>query len=106
MSRLLCLLTFLIFFISLSGCMPIGLPAMFVDVPALTYMSYGKNAFDIAAITKSGKTTGDYMFSSMTGLNCSFFGAANLKPDEYRFHQQQEAAAKRAMKSKWRGFCK
>ena len=86
--------------------MPIGLPAMFVDVPALTYMSYGKNAFDIAAITKSGKTTGDYMFSSMTGLNCSFFGADNLKPDEYRFHQQQEAAAKRAMNSKWRGFCK
>ena len=106
MLQLLSLLAFLIFFVSLSGCMPIGLPAMFVDVPALTNMSYGKNAFDIAAITKSGKTTGDYMFSSMTGLNCRFFGAANLKPDEYRFHQQQEAAAERVMNSKWRGFCK
>ena len=106
MQMLLAVLTFIVFFTSLTGCMPIGLPALFVDVPALTYMSYGKNALDVASFMDSGKTTGGHMFSTVTGLNCSFFGAATIKADAYRFHQQQEEAAEKVMKSKWRGFCK
>lgn len=94
----LCLLPFLIFFVSLSGCMPIGLPAMFVDVPALTYMSYGKNAFDLASFTGSGKSLSDHMLSSMTGRDCAMINIfeGNVCPkkgfwtidpvDRYRFN--------------------
>jgi hypothetical protein len=64
---------FIVFFFFLSGCMPIGLPALFVDVPALTYMGYSKNAFDIASLSGSGKSLSDHMLSNMTGLDCAMF---------------------------------
>ena len=51
---LILLAPFIVFFFFLTGCMPIGLPALIVDVPALTYMSYGKSAFDVASFTGSG----------------------------------------------------
>ena len=57
----------------LSGCMPIGLPALIVDVPALTYMSYGKSAFDVASFTGSGKSLSDHMISNMMGKDCAMF---------------------------------
>lgn len=71
MQMLLAAISFIVFFASLTGCMPLGLPAMFVDVPALTYMSYGKNAFDVASFTGSGKSLSDHMLSSMTGRDCA-----------------------------------
>ena len=64
---------FIVFFFFLSGCMPIGLPALLVDAPALTYMSYGKNAFDIASFTGSGKSMSDHMISNMMGKDCAMF---------------------------------
>ena len=64
---------FIVFFFLLSGCMPIGLPALIVDVPALTYMSYGKSAFDVASFTGSGKSLSDHMISNMMGKDCAMF---------------------------------
>ena len=62
---------FIVFFFFLTGCMPIGLPALIVDVPALTYMSYGKSAFDVASFTGSGKSLSDHMISNMMGKDCA-----------------------------------
>jgi len=64
---------FLVFFFFLSGCMPIGLPALFVDAPALTYIGYSKSAFDVASFTGSGKSLSDHMISNMMGKDCAMF---------------------------------
>jgi hypothetical protein len=65
------LLPFIVFSLLLVGCMPIGLPALFVDVPALTYMGYSKSAFDVASFTGSGKSMSDHMISNMMGKDCA-----------------------------------
>ena len=64
---------FIVFFFFLSGCMPIGLPALFVDVPALTYIGYSKSAFDVASIigSEDNKSMSDHMISSITGKDCA-----------------------------------
>jgi len=64
---------FLVFFFFLSGCMPIGLPAMFVEVPALTYIGYGKNVIDVASIigSEDNKSMSDHVISRMTGQDCA-----------------------------------
>ena len=64
---------FIIFGFFLYGCMPIGLPALLVDAPALTYISYSKSAFDVASFTGSGKSLSDHMISNMMGKDCAMF---------------------------------
>ena len=73
MKTLIPLAPFLVFFFFLSGCMPIGLPALFVDAPALTYIGYSKSAFDVASFTGSGKSLSDHMISNMMGKDCAMF---------------------------------
>ena len=73
MKTLITLAPFLVFFFFLSGCMPIGLPALFVDAPALTYIGYSKSAFDVASFTGSGKSLSDHMISNMMGKDCAMF---------------------------------
>ena len=73
MKTLIPLAPFLVFFFFLSGCMPIGLPALFVDAPALTYIGYSKSAFDVASLTGSGKSLSDHMISNMMGKDCAMF---------------------------------
>jgi hypothetical protein len=67
------LLPFIIFGFFLSGCMPIGLPAMLVDVPALTYIGYSKSAFDVSSFAGSGKSLSDHMISNVLGKDCAMF---------------------------------
>lgn len=75
MKTLIPLAPFIVFFFFLSGCMPIGLPALFVDAPALSYISYSKNIFDVATIIQSedNKSMSDNMLSSITGKDCAMF---------------------------------
>ena len=92
------LLPFIIFFLFLTGCMPIGLPALFVDVPALSYMGYSKSAFDVASFTGSGKSISDHMLSNVVGKDCAMFNIfkgsicsknelGTIEPiGRYRFH--------------------
>ena len=65
------LLPFIAFSLLLVGCMPIGLPAMFVNVPALTYVGYGNSAMNVVSFTNSGKSLSDHMLSNMTGQDCN-----------------------------------
>jgi hypothetical protein len=73
MQMLLAALTFVVFFASLTGCMPIGIPAMFANVPALTYASYGKSAFDVASYAGSGKSISDHVMSNVMKTDCAMF---------------------------------
>ena len=73
MQTLLAVLSFLVFFVSLTGCMPIGIPAMFANVPALSYASYGKSAFDVAAYVGSGKSISDHIMSNVMETDCAMF---------------------------------
>jgi hypothetical protein len=104
MIRILSFLTFLVFFISLSGCaLPIPL---LPSVPALTYASYGRTGIDFASFTATGKTTGDHALSAITGLDCNFFGIFTAEKFEYRFHQQRIDAENKLLTSNFRGICK
>ena len=71
MKIVISLIPFIVFFLFLTGCMPIGLPAMFVNVPALTYVGYGNSAMNVVSFTNSGKSLSDHMLSNMTGQDCN-----------------------------------
>jgi len=96
MQMLLAALTFIVFFTALTGCMPIGIPAMFANVPALTYVSYGKNAVDVASYIGSGKSISDHVISNVMKTDCAMFNLLEgnickdnkftASIDQYRFN--------------------
>jgi len=53
--------------------MPIGIPALFANVPALTYVSYGKSAFDVASYVGSDKSLSDHFMSDIMKTDCAMF---------------------------------
>ena len=73
------LLPFIAFSLLLVGCVPIGLPAMFVNVPALTYVGYGNSAFNVVSFAGSGKSVSDHMLSNMTGKDCNMMNLFNAE---------------------------
>ena len=73
------LFPFIAFSLLLVGCMPIGLPAMFVNVPALTYVGYGNSAMNVVSFTNSGKSVSDHVLSNMTGQDCNMMNLLRPK---------------------------